>query len=288
MYLYLTNLIDSAMSLKKLILLACADLVLLAGLQAQRSPWSISISGGASFPAGKFAGKKFADTTESFARLGPVLNLHLEYRLSSRFGWALSFTGQENLVDINSMEQQVNPTTDSSVSHTTVSSGSWYIGKIMTGPTLSLPMGRRKIWYFTSRLMAGVLKTAEPKLGIYTGTTYTLQGVGNVAAGYGGFAAYTASYSYQGKIGLPWAFSWQGSVGILYPINPRWSFRVDIDYSSATIRAPFNSIHHGAHAIYSFTGGNGIPIVITALPYNHFYSLPVSSVNLSMGLKMRL
>ncbi len=276
------------MHLKKLILAACLNFTLLTGLRAQHSPWSISVSGGATLPVGKFAGKHFGDTTESFARLGPVLNLMLEYRLHAQFGWALSFTGQENYVDINSMEQQVNPpTTDTTISRTTVSSGSWYIGKIMTGPTLSLPMGRKKKWYFTSRLMAGVLRTAEPKLAIGTGTEYIVQGPGLGSPG-GGLAAYTASYSYQGKISLPWTLAWLGSAGVLYPINAKWSFRVDVDYSTATIRAPFNTIHHGAHAIYSFSGGNGLPIVITPLPYNHFYSLPVSSVNLNMGVKMRL
>ena len=277
------------MCLKKLILLAGANFMLFAGLRAQQSPWSISVTGGVSFPVGKFAGKNFDDTTESFARLGPALNLLLQYRLNPQFGWAVSFTGQENYVDINSMAQQAAPpNTDTTVSHTNVSSGSWMIGKIMTGPTLSLPLGTKKKWYFTARLMAGVLRTAEPKLAIGIGTIYTIQGGGNVTAGYGGYTALTGSYSSQGKISLPWTVAYLGSAGILYPINARWSFRVDIDYSTATIRAPFDSIHHGAHPIYIFSGGNGTPIVVTPLPYNHFYSLPVSSVNLSMGLKMSL
>ena len=268
------------MHFKKLILTACAVMLLFTGLHAQRSPWSIAASVGASFPTGKFAGKDFSDSSQSLATMGLAVDLLCDYRINAHFGLALLLTGQDNSVNTLSIEKQM-AARNLDATAIDVNSGDWMIGKVMLGPTLSLPFGKTGKWQFTARLMAGAMRTSEPKL--------LVQEVSELSGGFGLSGPVTEeSQSYRGKVSLPWAFAYLGGVAARYAINERWSFRVDLDYSGASVRVPDNGDRPKG------SSGPSLPILTTGPPslpppyVRHDHLLSIASLHFSMGMEFRL
>jgi len=246
-----------------------------------QSRWAVSVSVGAAFPVGKFAGKDFADSTQSTAITGLALNLQLHYRLCAHFGVGLLLTGQDDHVDTRSIEQQMEEASHADA--VGASSGSWKIGKIMAGPTLSLPIGKDGKWTFTARLMAGMLRTTEPAI------TLAEEWIIPSAGGLSGGSGVIESISYQGKKSLSWAFSYLGGAGLAYRIDSRWSLRLDIDYAAASVKIPFSYYHREAanSGPPVITTGTGTPSILIAGTPPPPYSLPIASVNATAGLEFR-
>jgi hypothetical protein len=260
----------------------------LTGLQAQESRWSIALTGGAAIPVGKFAGQHISDSTTSFAKPGPALNLLVHYHLSGHFGVALLLTGQLNTPDNQSMIRQYSNAEPGS--EFSVSAGTWQIGKIVAGPTYSVPFARNKSLHLTARLMAGALKTSMPKMTIAEITNYGSGG------GLGGGTTSVGSESMQAKTSMSWAFAYLAGAGLRYTINRRFSLRGDLDYAYSMTKAPLGGPRQSFRSglpvggvIYGGTLPPGTTPVTTGNPNaRSTYSLPIASLNLSAGLQMRL
>ncbi|HEY4334990.1 MAG TPA: hypothetical protein VGM89_03810 [Puia sp.] len=276
------------MAPKQLILLGFMPF-LLTGLRAQQAPigqsrWSVSILAGLNIPTGKFGGKNFADSTQSFAQTGPSVSLQLNYRLHRSLGLSLLLTGQENTVNTFAMEQQIeNANPDEIID---ISSGTWKIGKIMAGPTWSHPIGTGR-WELTVKGMAGVLKTSEPQQ-TFSGS----KGFINPGGGLGGGGVVSTFEFYSGKQTAPWTFSWLGGAGLRFKINTRWSFLTDIDYSAASIKVPYVGSHSGFLTPIGtgpiIIGSGGTPPVLIGQPgAQPHYSLPVTSLSAHFGMEFR-
>jgi hypothetical protein len=260
-------------------------LLSMTGLRAQHatkslSPWSLSASMGVSFPVGKFAGDNYYDSSQSLATKGLALNLQLGYRLNAHFGIGLLLTSQNNDVNNYAIEQSVDR---ASVGTVAVSgNGSWKIVKAMVGPAMDLPVGQGGKWNFTARIMAGGLKTAVPTTMLGTVTAYSGGGFGS-----SGGTVSSNSYSYASKMGLSWAFAYLGGAGLDYRIDSRWKFLVNVDYSAASVKLPYLFYRHN----FSGTGPGGYSIgpgttIPGPLPSNTL-SLPLASVNATLGLEYR-
>lgn len=272
----------------KTLILAGVLLLSVTALRAQHaakslSPWTLSASMGVSFPAGKFAGKNYYDSSQSLATKGLALNLQLGYRLNTHFGVGLLLTSQNNEVDNLAIEQSIDRSNPGTVSVS--GNGSWKIMKAMVGPTLSLPVGKNGKWNITARIMAGGLKTAVPK------TILVTESFSSGGTSLGGPVTVTSeSYSYQSKMGLSWAFAYLGGAGVDYKINNRWKFRMDLDCSAASVKVPYQYYRHdisGAGSLptgYSFGSGTTI---LPGPPPSNLLSLPVASVNATVGLEFR-
>jgi opacity protein-like surface antigen len=279
------------MNQKKLILLGLL-LLFLTSLYAQQAPpggsrWSVSLLAGASIPVGKFGGKDLADSTKSFAQVGPSINLQLNYRLHSCFGLSLLLSGQENSVNSSAMEQEIEKANPGEYS--SISSGKWEIAKIMAGPTFFHAIGKGK-WELTVKGMAGALKTAQPQMTIAGATGVLISG---------GYVLDTGSYSsisfedYSSKRPAPWAFSWLAGAGLRFRINDHWSFLTDIDYSAAAIKTPF--IRSGSSALAPIgsgtvilTGSGTTPPPVIGQPGSlRYYSLPITSLSAHFGMEFR-
>src|ERR1700691_5611471 len=126
---------------------------------AQNSKWDIGIEAGAAIPLKNFSRKNIYDSTAAFARIGPAINLSVDYKLSLYFRLLLLLTGEQNNVDTIAMVEQwvaAFPGT-----YFRITGNNWMMGKVMAGVQTQLPLMSAKNLYFTTRLAAGIVKTAN-------------------------------------------------------------------------------------------------------------------------------
>lgn len=255
--------------LKKIIVFHFLLLIYTANLYAQIDRWNISVEIGPSFPTGKFGSKNIRDSAAAFANIGPAINFTFDYKLTHSFSFSILLSGQENKVDTKSMAEKLRSAVPGAVFN--AESGYWKIGKIMGGINFSLPLWGRENFLFTARLMAGALKTTVPKI------TVTEEGYVDSLGTVG------VSQVSEDKKPLPWSFAYLAGVGLKYKLTKKFFLQTNLDYSSASPKAPLVLvIIPGGFNAYPIGGNSGNPIVIPdGKP--HYYKQPVSSLNFCVG-----
>ncbi len=247
-------------------------LLSLLNLDAQNNRWSVEIGAGAALPVGKFASKNIYDSTASFAKIGPALNLALNYRFSSYFSTTILLSGQQNNVDTKNIDKKWDAASPGNYYQTT--SNNWLIGKLMAGITANLPVNKRL--FLSGRVTAGAVKTSTYK---FTTIGYTAI---NDSLNLGPGSSPTTITETNAKQALKWEFTYLIGTGIKYSLTKQVLFLCNLDYSSSTLR--FARIYYSNLSTGVLTGsGNPPPQAIRALPKQ-----PVSSLNLSVGLAVNL
>src|ERR1700689_2327924 len=214
--------------MRKLILILSAVIFFATTLYSQNSRWSIDVGAGAAIPTGKFGSKNIYDSAASFANLGPAINISLDYKLTKYFGLTFLLTGQQNNVDMKTIDEKWE---EASTQKTLInaSSNNWHIGKIMTAGFISLPLDKNEKIYFTTRIMAGVLKT--------NGLKFSLFQTNNLTDSFYLSDPPTSSYISEKK-SLNWAFVYLAGVGLKYNVNKKIYLLSTFDYSASTLKFP--------------------------------------------------
>jgi hypothetical protein len=235
--------------------------------------WTISVSAGGAFPAGKFGSQKAYDSTSSFARTGPLVSLGLDYRFGAHYGLSLIISGQENATDNQAIIKQLEGFRPD-ILYTTVNIGKWEMGRALAGGWVEKALDKKQKWSLHIRLATGVLTTKPPKSVINT-----VQGPGGITSG----PNFTnLSLTYPKSL---WAFAWQADAGLKYTLTRRWSFHLDAGYAASSVSV--YSIYHRSFETAgspggTFTLGTGTITGMSSPPLQTF-KLPVNTVNLSAG-----
>ena len=200
------------------------------------------------------------------------------------FGVALLLSGQKNPGDAKSLARDAAEPGNDSI---TVNAKAWmhpyYIWKTMLGPTISIPVGGKKEWLLTAGVMAGLLKTSEPWHALSEGYTYHPSSGSTFPGGLIG-----GSYSTIANSSFAWVPAFMGSVGIQRRITKRINIRADADFFSVTLKTPMDYYRINSYPFYTFSGGNGTPVVATPTGRIPRYTIPVSALNFTAGIAFRL
>lgn len=239
--------------------------------------WTVSVSAGGAFPAGKFGSQKAYDSTSSFAKIGPLVTVGLDYRLTPHYGLSLIVSGQENATDNQAILKQLEGFRPD-VSYA-VNIDKWKMGRTLAGGWVEKTLDKQKKWSLHFRLAAGVLMTKTPKTVINSAESYTNTINGTIFTGIG-FT--TTSYTYPKNL---WAFAWQADAGLKYSLTRRWSLHLDAAYAASSVSI-YTIYHPSFEAAGSpgatFTSGTGTITGISSPPQKTF-KLPVNTINLSAG-----
>ena len=269
-----------------IILASCANqLSAQTTTPAQTSPtpvaplprWTVSVSAGGAFPAGKFGSQKSYDPSSSFAKIGPLVTVGLDYRLTPHYGLSLIISGQENATDNQAILKQLEGFRPDLVY--AINIGKWKMGRALAGGWVEEALDKKEKWSLRIRLAAGVLTTKTPKSVINTA-----QNVSNIISGYlfTGTAFTSTSFTYPKSL---WAFAWQADAGLKYSLTRRWSFHLDAGYAASSVSI-YTVYHPSFEAAGStggtFTSGTGTITGISSSPSQTF-KLPVNTINLSAG-----
>jgi hypothetical protein len=240
------------------LLLAC--LLLSNFADAQRSPFSITLTGGVSFPVGKFAQKDFrpinaAPNENGAARPGLNTNLQIDARLSSKF--FITLTGGIS---------KYNRDTDKAAemyrllygqSDLKVRSQRWEVVKLLAGPSVRLPLGNKLS--FRSGIAAGIANASMPS---YKITHYDQAGNQTM----------TTDYDYD--VDLSTTFAYKANAGFGYKIGQQLSLVFDVSY--------FGARASGTQEIIPITVGPG-PTPSPTIYLQHKF--PLSNVSALIGLE---
>jgi hypothetical protein len=104
------------------------------------------------------------------------------------------------------------------------------MGKIMAGVQTQLPLMSSKNLYFTTRLAAGIVKTANYTSQLIETRVYDSANLFYLS----GRPTYTTSKYYTTP--LKWAFAYLAGLGLQYGLNKQFFLKGCVDYSSATPR----------------------------------------------------
>ena len=231
--------------------------------------WTISVSAGGAFPAGKFGSQKVSDSTSSFAKIGPLVTVGLDYRLTPHYGLSLIIAGQENATDNKAITQQLEGIHPGVQYDVNISK--WKIGRALVGGWVETALDRQKKWSLHVRLVAGTLMTKPPK-SVMSTSQFTSTGM----------AFSSSNLTYPKNL---WAFAWQTGTGLKYTLTRHWSFHLDADYAASTISVSrsYHNISQTAVWVsgsFFYTPGT---IAIISAPPSQTFKLPVNALNLSAG-----
>ena len=201
----------------RLLLLAC--LLSSSFLFAQKSPFSVTLTTGVSFPTGKFAGKEFqpinaTPNQNGAARPGLNTNLLISARISSRFYLTLTGGISRYNRDTDAAEELYSMLYGSG--DINIRSERWEVIKLLAGPSLRLPIGEKLS--FRTGIAAGIANTSVP--------SYKVEHFDQA-----GQPVMTSNYIYD--VDLSTAFSYQANAGLGYKIGQQITLLFDITYFGA-------------------------------------------------------
>ncbi|MGN6291910.1 MAG: hypothetical protein ACTHMV_04130 [Chitinophagaceae bacterium] len=189
-----------------------------ATAQSNDHPFMISLTGGLSFPVGRFADNNVANLNSGSSMIGAAKtgwngNIQFDYQLSTHFGIALTGGVSEYKRDGDMFVKYYESIYGNK---STVDSKKWSVIKVLAGPTYIAAVNKKLS--FRSGLSAGIAKTAVPG---YSFTTHNSAGE-TLSAG-------TAS-----KAKMPAAFAYQVNAGLGYELSQTVLLLFDISYFDAT------------------------------------------------------
>jgi len=229
--------------------------------QTKTSAFTGELKFGAAVPVGKFSNKALnidgQSPSSGWAKLGPAVQVVINYALSKDYGLSLLFSGQQNKQDeksvTNYLKSRFNYPADASFS---TNARQWKICEILVGGFIKIPFSGSDKLFFNVNARAGVLKTSLPG---YSYTVYSTQNGMPVISGYGS----------QESQKLSWSFCYQLTTGLGVQCSSRLYASADIAYSHAAPAFHYTSV----------TGFPDNPVYT-----EHKTRFPVASVNLMAGI----
>jgi len=247
--------------MKKTTALLAGFLCLAIVLQAQKKQpkFLAELTAGPSIPIGKFASTSNANNKASgYAKPGWGGQLSLGYYLNRSFGLLLS-TGYTT----HQQDQQARKDVYTSRGYRVVriDSENWKALNVMAGVFFVTPLTAGSKLCLITKLTAGVCETGIPR------------------EQWSGYSNTGPVYSYNEKIIMPWAFCYQGSVGLQYKFNQKWYVLLDASYFNAT---PKQEITYSVSSLPAAQGGLAGRIVTEVNKYE------LSAINALVGIGINL
>ena len=223
--------------------------------RAQENPnkLDLNITGGLSFPTGRFGNKKYVpgfDRPNGLAKNGYGIKAHLYYRHREKYGFSLLLGYSSNEQDLSDFGKVTRPIYYSNINSVETFEKSWKIIKAMPGIYFEAPLLPGSKFIIRPAFSVGCCKTNKPENKAHYYTTDEVL----VAA------------SQSDKISLPLAICFQGDISFIYTINKKIYALLDADYFVA------NPVHK-----FSYQNGSGNMVKAKA-KYN------LSSINTLIGI----
>ncbi|HEX2846886.1 MAG TPA: hypothetical protein VHN59_10085 [Chitinophagaceae bacterium] len=187
--------------------------------QSKDHPFIVSLTGGLSFPLGRFADNNVATLSTESSMIGAAgtgwnANIQVDYRLKAHFGIALTGGVSEYKRDGSIFAKYYELLYGNK---SAVDSKQWRVVKVLAGPTYTATLSKKLS--FRSGLSAGIVKTAIP------GYSFTIRDpMGEI------LLERTAD-----KAKMPAAFAYQVNVGLGYELKQTVLLLFDMNYFAATV-----------------------------------------------------
>ena len=175
-----------------LVLLLTLGSAACAQVRQSKPRWSIDLLAGPAFHVGKYAGGDQPDGDNGAIKAGGLLELSGTYHINHRLGIVLLADGQINKIK-NQIYFGVLTTSGGVEPSPSPYNDHWKIARLLTGGVYTLPLNKNKKLDLLVRALGGIQKT---KTGGYEDMA--------VAGFYSPFASQT----------LPWAFAYEGDLGL--------------------------------------------------------------------------
>jgi hypothetical protein len=228
-------------------------IVQFAGAQEHGNKFELAITGGLSFPAGRFANKNYVpgfDKPNGLAKNGYGINAQLYYRHREKYGFSLLLGYSSNEQDLSDFGKVARPIYYSNINRVETFEKSWKIIKAMPGIYFEAPLSPGSKFIIRPVFSAGFCKTNKPENKAHYYTTDEVL----IAA------------SQSDKISLPLTICFQGDISLIYTINKKIYALLDADYFFA------NPVHK-----FSYRNGSGNMVKVKT-KYN------LSSINTLIGI----
>lgn len=209
------------------LIISALSMLLFAEATAQsiNHPFMVSLTGGPSFPLGRFADKDVTKTDKvGAAETGWSGSLQFGYRLNTHFGIALT-------AGISQYKQDEKPFKEyfeNSYGYTTeVNAKNWNVVKVLAGPTYTAAISKKLL--FQSGISAGIGKTGIP---VFNYAVFDSDG--NLLV-----------EGIHGKIKMPAAFAYQVNAGLGYQLSQTFLLLLDMSYFDATATHTYRYLSSG-------------------------------------------
>lgn len=225
--------------------------------QSGDRPLTISLTGGFSFPLGRFAGKEINNSTTDHDKTGVAKNgwlgaLQLAYQLNKHWGIAVTGGFGQYQQDGNAYKKHYEMIYGNTAM---VETKKWKVARILAGPTYSVPISKKLL--FRSGLSAGICDTDLP------GMTFAILNAG-------GNPLMAATNS---KINLPVAFAYQANAGLGYELSPLFLLLMDLNYFDATVK-------------HEYTPFSTSPTPVPVTQVENKYKMTAFSASLGVGIRL--
>ncbi len=265
-----TNLIVMTTTLKNCrnpLLISALSMLLFAEATAQSThhPFTVSLTGGPSFPLDRFADKNSNDWNTSevdkagAAQTGWSGSLQLSYQLDTHFGIALTAGINQYKRDGEALRKYYDLFSSYSGGVSVMDAKKWNVLKVLAGPTYTTAISKKLL--FQSGVSAGIGKTAIP------GFNYAKYDSGGNPM----------MLSTNSKVKMPAAFAYQVNAGLGYKLSQTFLLLFDMSYFDAT----------ATHKYTYFLSGPTFPDpgIDLANEVKDKYKLSAFSATLGIGLR---
>jgi hypothetical protein len=228
-----------------------------APAQSIDRPLTVSLTGGLSFPLGRFADKEINNSTvdhdkTGVAKKGWLGALQLTYQINRHFGVSLTGGYGQYQQDGNAFKKYYEMIYGNTA---VVKAKKWNVIRILAGPTYSAAISDKLL--FRSGISAGMCETDLP------GMTFMI-------LNQGGNPMLAATYS---KMKVPIAFAYQANAGIGYQLSPLFLLLLDLNYFDATVK-------------HKYTPFSTSPTPVPVNQVENKYKLGAFSASLGVGFRL--
>lgn len=236
-----------------------------ATAQSTNHPFMVSLTGGPSFPLGRFADKNSTEwnTTVTdktgFAQTGWSGSLQLGYQLNTHFGIALTAGMNQYKRDGDALKKHFDLFSSYSGSTSVMDAKKWDVVKVLAGPTYTTAISKKLL--FQSGISAGIGKTAIP------GFNYAKYDAGGNPL----------VLSTNSKVKMPAAFAYQVNAGLGYQLSQTFLLLLDVSYFNAT----------ATHKYTVFGSGPTIPDPNIDITYQVKEKYKLSTLSATLGIGLR-
>lgn len=242
--------------------------------QQKQPRYFVELAGMRSFPVGSFASDDATNLYAGHADAGAGISVAGGYMFTRKLGVMLLLGGTRNRQDGSALAGEYKAGYPPVYTmYSTITTKSWYTGRIMMGGVFEAPLSKAERLYFRSGLLAGVCKSSVPA---FKEEYIMKSGTNIIGAGSGETE----------KVHLPWTFCYQVSAGLKYKLSNLLAIFADASYFGAAPRRP------NAFYSYSVAGGtmmyNGLSSVFVQQPQGEGKAYHLNAVNAALGLQVNL
>ena len=232
----------------------------------------LSLSLGGAFPIGEFASKNVQDIKSGIANPGGLLDLSYMHPLgNSPFGWTATLRARFNPID-GKTEASAFAAEDPGFNWTE-KHVSWETGAVLVGAYYHCPVAGR--WQFRGSLLVGVADSRLPASSIL--------GISNDNPP-SEFVHITTN-----KVSAA-SFSALAKAGLVYSLNSRWSLIGELGfwYLKPTFKNVTEQVLDAKGLVVPGFISPSNATSVSLASYTHNYTQPMNTIDLSVGVVMRL